>query len=184
MTAFHATYAAARAGDAVAVSRLVDGIAERVRAYLAQRSGPTILRHADREDLFQSAVLTLLDRLPRFPADLDETEFLAYALQIARWHLASAAARAPRERGASQIAFEDPPLPTASTGPVTRDDDRRWLRSEIRKLDQKYAVVLMRHYVDGQDVDTIARALGLTSAAVKQRLKRGRDLMRVRRGRP
>ncbi len=45
-------------------------------------------------------------------------------------------------------------------------------------LEEKYRIVIHLHYVEGYKAGEIASMLGITEAAVKKRLQRGRDALR------
>ena len=51
---------------------------------------------------------------------------------------------------------------------------------EIAALDEKYRVPLMLYYMDGFTAEEIARSLGITSAAVRKRLSRARQMLKGR----
>lgn len=45
-------------------------------------------------------------------------------------------------------------------------------------LEEKYRTVIHLHYVEGYGTNEISDMLGITSAAVKKRLQRGREKLR------
>ena len=62
----------------------------------------------------------------------------------------------------------------------TAEDDysKTELMLEIAAMDEKYRVPLMLYYMDGFTTEEIARSLGITSAAVRKRLSRARQMLK------
>ena len=139
--------------------------------------GAQAKRLTEAEDLAQSALLDLLERMDRFPENLDETEFLSFALQLGRWRLANLFSRTMRDVGSSQAPEAESGGGTG-TGIVTREDDRRWTRNLIDALEPMYSAVLRCYHVDAMTIAEIADHLELSKDAVKQRLSRGRRMLR------
>lgn len=50
---------------------------------------------------------------------------------------------------------------------------------EVLMLPYKYKAVIYLHYIEGYKVNEIAQILKISSSAVKMRLKKGRELLRV-----
>ncbi len=173
---FKTSYTQAREGNQEAQSILLNGVRDRLIRYIEKRMGLEARRKTEAEDVAQSALLDLLERLERFPKDLSETEFLAYALQLGRWRLANLFRRQRNDVGASQIP-SPPAAPHPSTGIVTRDDDRIWTHKLIADLDTLYSSVLNCYHIRLMTVAATANHLNISEAAVKQRLSRGRKLL-------
>lgn len=51
--------------------------------------------------------------------------------------------------------------------------------SELMNLPEKYKVVIYLHYVEGYKVSEISEILNVKISAVKMRLKKGRELLRI-----
>ena len=51
--------------------------------------------------------------------------------------------------------------------------------TELLELPLKYRTVIYLHYVEGYQVKEIADILGITQYAVKKRLQRGREQLRI-----
>ena len=176
-TKFPTLYQAARSGDEAAKATLLELVRPRLLKFVEKRMGKEALRLTEAEDLTQAALLDLLQRLRRFPEDLSETEFFAYSFQLAKWRLADLFTKPLRDVGESRIPG-DTPVHAVETGVVTRDDDRRWTREQIKKLPQSYADVLIAYYADSKGLAEIAQSFDLTQDATKKRLSRGRQLLR------
>ena len=169
----------ARDGDRDARTALVERYRNRLRRFVERRMGAGVRRQVEPEDVVQSTMLTFFDRLAGFPDDLDEAQARAYLFQIAKWRIADIAERAGRERGDSVFPESAVAAHVSSAGPVTRHDDVRWTRDQIDGLPKDYAEVMRRFYVDGIRVALIAEELGVARDVVKQRLHRGRNMIRA-----
>ncbi len=173
---FKTLYAQAQEGNQEAQSIQLNGVRDRLIRFIEKRMGVEARRQTEAEDISQSALLDLLERLGRFPEDLTETEFLAYALQLGRWRLANLFRRQRNDVGASHIP-SPPAAPHPSTGIVTREDDRIWTHKLIADLDTLYSSVLNCYHIRLMTVAATANHLKISEAAVKQRLSRGPRLL-------
>ncbi len=57
-------------------------------------------------------------------------------------------------------------------------EDNAQILGMLVSLEEKYRIVIHLHYVEGYKAREIAPMLGITEAAVKKRLQRGRDALR------
>ena len=57
-------------------------------------------------------------------------------------------------------------------------EDNAQILEMLVSLEEKYRIVIHLHYVEGYKASEIASMLGITEAAVKKRLQRGRDALR------
>ena len=57
-------------------------------------------------------------------------------------------------------------------------EDNAQILSLLSELNEKYRIVMHLHYVEGYKADELAALLGISSAAVKKRLQRGREELR------
>jgi RNA polymerase sigma factor (sigma-70 family) len=171
-------YAAARSGDRAAQQDLLEGLRPRLKRYIDRHMGAQVRRRVEPDDVYQTVVLTFLSRLERFPDDLVEEEVLAYALQIAKWRIADVLKGGSREQGESVLPRSEIEDQQPSTGPVTRKDDQGWTREKIQGLPGKYSGVLWCYYVEGKSMHDIADELGIATDLVRQRLARGRRLLK------
>ena len=62
----------------------------------------------------------------------------------------------------------------------SKDVENYGLLEHLMRLPDKHKIVLLLHYVEGYKVDEIAKILTITTAAVKKRLQRGREILRGR----
>ena len=62
-------------------------------------------------------------------------------------------------------------------------EDNAQILGLLISLEEKYRIVMHLHYVEGYRTEEISALLGISSAAVKKRLQRGRDALRERRSR-
>jgi len=128
------------------------------------------------EDAAQDAFLTAWRRIH----DLREPERLrAWLAQVAR---NSALGQLRRRRGHDvldeEMALADSsPLPDET---VASDEEAQLVRDSLAKLPETYRLPLILYYREGQSVRAVAEALELSEDAVKQRLARGREMLRER----
>ena len=177
---FSEVYARAREGDALAQDDIVRLYRDRLMRFIERHAGAEVRRRAEPDDLFQTTILTLLDRLAGFPDDLESDELCAYVLQIARWKIADVLKKKDREVGESQLP-ETPAAPRDTRGgPVTRSDDKRWTQEQIAELPETYSLPMRLFYVEGLSIAEIASRMDIKPNLVKQRLARGRDMLRDR----
>ncbi|MDP4094921.1 MAG: sigma-70 family RNA polymerase sigma factor [Bacillota bacterium] len=59
------------------------------------------------------------------------------------------------------------------------DIEHSYILEQLLSLPPKYKVVIHLYYVEGYKVDEIAKITELSSSAVKMRLSRGRELLRI-----
>ena len=61
---------------------------------------------------------------------------------------------------------------------LTSSEDNAQILGMLGLLEEKYRAVIHLHYVEGYGTNEISDMLGITSAAVKKRLQRGREKLR------
>jgi len=128
------------------------------------------------EDAAQEAFLTAWRKLH----DLREPERLrAWLAQIAR-----NAALGHRRRTRDYESLDDAPnLADESPTPdaaAANEEESALVRNSLAKLPETYRLPLILFYREGQSVAAVAEALGISEDAVKQRLARGREMLRDR----
>ncbi len=133
------------------------------------------------EDLAQETFITAWNRL----ADLREREkFKSWLCGIARNLIANARRRERRAatEGAipsDQLEDNVDPLPSPSERAVSSEEAELVWQS-LEEIPENYREPLVLFYREEQSVERVAEALDLSQDAVKQRLSRGRKLLRER----
>lgn len=122
-------------------------------------------RHADAEDVTQEAFLKLLYKAPPFAdAGHERRWLLRVTANLCRDQLRGFW----RKRA---VALEgDYPI---------RDPETFGVAEAIVALPEKYKAVLHLHYYEGYSVAEIGEILKLSQSAVKMRLSRGRELLKL-----
>ncbi len=126
------------------------------------------------EDAGQEAFLTAWRKIH----DLREPERLrAWLAQIAR---NTALGHLRRERGHEAL---DDALALADASPApdevaANEEEAALVRQSLAKLPETYRLPLILYYREGRSVRAVAETLGISEDAVKQRLARGRELLR------
>jgi RNA polymerase sigma-70 factor (ECF subfamily) len=82
-----------------------------------------------------------------------------------------------------RLALSDERKPNPESAAIRRETSAR-LREKMQSLSRELAEVLMLRYVREMDYNEIAELLQVPSGTVKSRLKRGRDMLACRSGRP
>jgi RNA polymerase sigma factor (sigma-70 family) len=126
------------------------------------------------EDAAQEAFLTAWRKF----SELREPERLRpWLAQIAR---NSALGHLRRRRGHEPLETA-PNLPDDALRPdeaAVKEEEAALVRASLAKLPETYRLPLVLYYREGQSVRAVAEALSLSEDAVKQRLARGRELLR------
>jgi RNA polymerase sigma factor (sigma-70 family) len=128
------------------------------------------------EDAAQEAFLTAWRKFH----DLREPERLRpWLAQIAR-NAALGYLRRTRGHDALEEAVglaDDSPAPDEA---AANEEEAALVRESLAKLPETYRLPLVLFYREGQSVRAVAEALGISEDAVKQRLARGREMLRDR----
>jgi RNA polymerase sigma factor (sigma-70 family) len=128
------------------------------------------------EDVAQEAFLTAWRKFH----DLREPERLRpWLAQIAR-NAALGHLRGTRGHDALEEAValaDDSPAPDEA---AANEEEAALVRESLAKLPETYRLPLILFYREGQSVRAVADALSITEDAVKQRLARGREMLRDR----
>lgn len=61
---------------------------------------------------------------------------------------------------------------------IGTSEDNAQILGLLVSLEEKYRIIIHLHYVEGYKTDEISAMLGMSSAAVRKRLQRGRDMLR------
>lgn len=122
-------------------------------------------RAADAEDVTQEAFLRLLSKAPAFADETHEKRWLMrVTVNLCRDQL-----RGFWRRRAVELS---------ESCPVPEGPDREVL-SAILSLPEAYKGPIHLHYYEGYSVSEVAEILHLGQSAVKMRLKRGREMLRL-----
>ena len=121
---------------------------------------------ADAEDVLQEVFLKRLCRAPDFDSPEHER----------RWLFRVALNQCRDEWKRSRRT--EVPLDEAALLVVPEED--RTVLEQVAALPETLRTVIHLHYYEGYSVEEIASLLGVTVSAVKMRMKRGRDALRIR----
>ncbi|MFT4143503.1 MAG: RNA polymerase sigma factor [Mobilitalea sp.] len=120
----------------------------------------------DSEDVLQEAFIKLHYSAPNFASYEDEKRWLIrVTINLCKDHLKSFWHR-------NKISLDD-----IEAFAVTTQDHEDLL--EILKLHPKYKIVIHLYYMEGYRISEIAKILHISESAVKMRLKRGRELLKL-----
>jgi cytochrome c peroxidase len=159
-----------------------NGRDEAAFAALLRRHGPMVLdvcrgvfgNEADAEDAFQATFLVLA----RKAASIRKTA------SVGSWLHGVAYRTALKARAQSATRHKNEGRAQART--VSAPDDLTWremqeiLHQELTTLAERYRVPLVVCYLEGKTQDEAAAQLGVAKSTLKERLERGRSLLRAR----
>ncbi|TWT70914.1 RNA polymerase sigma factor [Crateriforma conspicua] len=132
---------------------------------------------AHSEDVGQEVFLEAWQKLSELS---DASRFAAWVCSIARHRAVDAVRR--RRRATDVHAAERMPPEIADGGekhdPVSDDERQAVVWASLDALPSKYRETLVLYYRGGKSVSEVAAALDLSQAAVRQRLARGRKMLR------
>jgi RNA polymerase sigma factor (sigma-70 family) len=150
---------------------------------LVRRHGPMVLRICrdliadphDCEDAFQATFLVFVRRAGSI-RDGNALGRWLYEVthRVARRARAQASRRRLRERQVPEMTAASPP------NDGDRDELRPLLHAELSRLPEKLRAPLILCYLEGQSYEEAARRLRLPMGTLKNRLERGRELIRTR----
>ncbi|TWU04133.1 ECF RNA polymerase sigma factor SigW [Symmachiella macrocystis] len=161
-------------GDQNAYGQVVERYQSLVCSVAYNRCGDLALS----EDLAQDAFILAWQKL----ADLKEvSKFKAWICTIVR-NLAHRSSQR-LERGVTRVAHLDavPDIPSIIETPserAARAEEEKLVWQALADVPEKYREPLILFYREGQSVARVADALDLSEDAVKQRLSRGRNMLR------
>lgn len=125
-------------------------------------------READREDAVQEAVCRAWEKRDSLK---NPGFFQTWMIRI----LLNACYDTLRSQ--KRVVYMDR-LPEPETGPEEIPEEAIALRKAVSSLEESLRLPVVLYYAEGFPVEQIARALGLTRGAVKQRLYRARALLK------
>jgi RNA polymerase sigma-70 factor, ECF subfamily len=190
---------AAVAGDTVAIEQLLLSNFQALERHIEPRIPAEARRQLGVEDVLQEVLAQAFRDISRFHYREDST-FFAWLKTIADHRLADALkAFGRKKRGGDQhrlsardfartssiatlfdIVGHDSHLPDDS---AQRHEAEMAIRVALASLPEDQRDVLWARYIDGQEVDDIARKLGRTAAAVRGLIKRGKTKLAEAMGR-
>jgi cytochrome c peroxidase len=149
---------------------------------LLRRHGPMVLdvcrgvfgNEADAEDAFQATFLVLARKAAS----------IRKAASVGSWLHGVAYRTSLKTRAQSATRHKNEAR--APTRAVSEPDDLTWremqeiLHEELTGLAERYRVPLVACYLEGKTQDEAAAQLGLAKSTLKERLERGRSLLRAR----
>jgi RNA polymerase sigma-70 factor (ECF subfamily) len=166
--------ARARSGERPALEALLVELAPQMERFARRLCGG---RAADVDDVLQDALVLVAEHLPEFEG---KSALSSWVFALVR----SACAR--RRRGAKNAGHDglDAVLEVASEGPsperATLDDERRrQVAAALDALPAEHREVLALRDVEGLTAEEAAASLGISVAALKSRLHRGRAALRA-----
>lgn len=170
--------AAGRRGDPDAIDQLCRYFEQPATRYVMRRMWPSTRRWCDPEAVAQQALFETMQSLATLPEGAGEDAVLQRLQRNAHWQILMEARRNRRTVGESALengmATRDEEGP--STGPVTRNDEKEWLRAFVERLPESYRDVVGLS-LDGLAPGEIAERLELSSEAVRKRLERAREAL-------
>jgi RNA polymerase sigma-70 factor (ECF subfamily) len=126
------------------------------------------------EDLFQSTYLVICDKWRSYSPD---TNFLAWALRIARYEFLASVD--PARRGYVTVEAEvlESAVEAAGTSPESASARREALKSCLKELPDKSRSAVELRYGRGQACNSIATRLGMSMTALYSLLSRVRKAL-------
>lgn len=123
---------------------------------------------ADTEDVLQEVFITLLHNTPEFKNEEHRKAWLIRTVQNRCINLLKKPAR-------KAVCLDDLQLTSDD-----KDNDKRLdVLKEVIKLPPKYKSALLLYYYNDYSVDEIAKTLKISKSAVKMRLKRSREILKI-----
>lgn len=120
----------------------------------------------DSEDVLQDVFIKLCYSAPDFPSEEDEKRWvIRVTINLCKDHLRSFWHR-------NKISLED-----LDEYASVQEDKADLI--EILSLPPKYKIVIHLYYFEGYHIAEIAKILKLSESAIKMRLKRGRELLKI-----
>lgn len=125
----------------------------------------------NREDALDAVQETFLKYMTKSPAFNDSEHEKAWLLRVASNECKD---MLRMRRHSSLLSLDD----IRDREPGAESEDDAQVLALLCSLDEKYRAVIQLHYVEGYKINEIAEILGITQAAVKKRLQRGREALR------
>lgn len=141
--------------------------------------GARVRRWADPEDIVQRALIETMRSLGALPEGAGEEELLRRLYRTASTRIVDTLRSHRREAGESMLpkGVLEPAAAASVEGPVTRQDERRWLRELISRLPDTYRETVRLCALEGLTFAEAAEHLGLSEPAVRKRYERARQVL-------
>lgn len=128
-----------------------------------------VKNQADAEDLVQEAFFKRLCQSPVFDSEEHEKRWLIrITVNLCKNHVKSFWHK-------NRTVMED--LPDLMAGGLGEEERNLW--QEVLALPEKYKISMYLHYYEGYTCKEIAEILRCKESAVKMRLKKGRELLKI-----
>lgn len=120
----------------------------------------------DCDDVIQEAFIRLFYYAPEFEHEENEKRWLIrIIINLCKNHLKS--------------YWNRMKVPIEGLEEYFSQEEEKEVMSDIIRLPVKYKTIILLHYIAGYKIAEIAEILHLSESAVKMRLKRGRDLLKI-----
>ena len=176
----------ARAGDRVALDRLLHRIELRLEHLVHRRLGPELRTRIRNSDILQDAYLEIIKRLPSFRGD-SESGFNAWVATLLEnvirhtgRHLHAQKRTQPRTPSAARdlVTTRNPPVPTPSTHAL-RSESLILVGEALETLRDDYRRVIVLAILEERPFDEVARVLGRSEHAARMLLSRARTALNL-----
>lgn len=127
---------------------------------------PYLKNKQDCEDVLQEVFIKLIYKAPKFTEDEQEKRWLIrVTVNLCKNHLKLFWNR--NTKGLDGLEH------------VAMDEKEKYVMEEVLKLSDKYKAVVFLHFFEGYQYNEIAQILKIGESAVKMRMKRAKELLRL-----
>lgn len=152
--------------DQFTAERLIIEKYDKYKHMLFQIAMPYLGNKYDCEDVIQEAFIRLCYYAPAFEAEENEKRWLIrITINLCKNHLKN--------------FWNKKKVPIEGLEEYFSQEAEEEIMSDIIGLPLKYKSIILLHYIEGYKVSEIAKILSLSESAVKMRLKRGRELLKI-----
>ncbi len=122
----------------------------------------------DVEDILQEVFISYIYKSPDFKTEEHKKAWLIRATQNKSINLLKSSSR-------KSVSFDDLQIPAQNENQELKID----VLKEILSLPPKYKTVIILYYYNDYSVEEIAKTLKISLSAVKMRLKRSREILKI-----
>ncbi|MDR0986077.1 MAG: sigma-70 family RNA polymerase sigma factor [Ruminococcus sp.] len=158
-------------GSERALGRVIDKFSAYVCTVIRNTAGDS-LSHEDVEELASDVFLALWNNADKIRGD----NLKAYLGRIAH----NSALNRLRQITESLPLDDETVSESDLIGEVISNEEREAVRSAVMEMNSPDREIFLRYYYNAEPVKVVAEGTGLTEAAVKHRLSRGREKLRAR----